>query len=580
MSRTHLALLPPGWRRVLAGAAAWLAFWPLSLAHAQCPPIIPPPGYLPEQEPNNTVSTAQAWPQPLTIYGEQTTAGDPDFFRLDGLPPESAVLFTVTPDTFNPRLRIWGLQGPNWILLQDWVDMGATCDTETATYGGWDPCSPLVPVTQVALQVARSPLSPPQNGHYTASAMIVAGTVPVGDCCLYPISVGAFPYTDTQNTGASFRDHGFNSSADVWYELVLDSGGTLTAQTCAAATNFDTYLRVIDDDCQTVLDSNDNSIACGVGSTKSWLSKVLAAGTYYVMVEGAGAATGTYQLDLNFITCNAVVPGPGALYELEPNDEWPMAQPWPVSQELYGEQTSLGDPDWFHLIGVNVGDLVTLSVQPDTFDPTVTLYAATATGMVMVAQANDAGYCGSESLTWYYDPCVPMVPIGGLYVSVDQGMAGAPTYGHYGGSITLVQTPVPVGDCCLYPLSVGAFPYTDTQNTGASFRDHGFNSSADVWYELVLDSGGTLTAQTCAAATNFDTYLRVIDDDCQTVLDSNDNSVVCGLGSTKSWLSKVLAAGTYYVMVEGAGAATGTYQLDLNFITCNAVVPEIGRAHV
>jgi hypothetical protein len=575
MNSVAWAILAPWQRRALAGATVWLVLWPLALAHGQCPPVMPPPNAIYELEPNNTPPLAQPWPFPQPVYGEQTTVGDPDCFLLLGVPPDQAVRFLVVPDTFNPRLRLWGMTAGIWTMLLE-ADEAGYCEAEQVVYGGWDPCQVAVPVEQLVLQVVRSPLQPPTNGSYLATAELVSSNIPPGDCCAYPIVVGGFPYTDTQTTSASYRDMGFNSSADVWYRLELAQGGLLRAETCAAATTFDTMLWLVGDDCQTVLHSNDDNSLCGPLSTKSHLAWTLLAGTYYVVVEGSGAATGTYQLDLTLATCNQVVPGPGALLELEPNDEWMMAQPWPASMQLFGEQTLMGDADWFRLESAGVHGEYSVTIQPDTFDPVVTAYVLTDLGVVPVATANSGGFCESEQLTFFVDPCAPIHIVGGPYVAVTQNEVGMPMHGHYAGSFSVGPNPIPAGDCCQYPISVGAFPYTDTQATTSGFRDQGFNASADVWYRLDLDQGGVLTAQTCAAATTFDTMLRVLDDDCQTVLDSNNDSNICGLGSSRSWLSKALAAGTCYVMVEGNGNATGTFQLDLSFLGCNAVVPGPG----
>jgi len=190
--------------------------------------------------------------------------------------------------------------------------------------------------------------------------------VPVGDCCQYPIGVGAFPFNDSKDTSVSYRDMGLNSSADVWYQVVLDQAGMLMAETCGAATTYDTMLWLLDDDCSTVLDSNDDNPLCGIGSSKSRLSKALTAGTYYVVVEGSGAAEGTFALHMTFTTCNGVVPGPGAQFELEPNDEPWMAQPWNLEQQIYGEHSPAGDVDFFRLLLPDPQAGFELTFQPDT----------------------------------------------------------------------------------------------------------------------------------------------------------------------------------------------------------------------
>ncbi len=315
------AASPPGWLRVLACATFWLALWPLSLAHGQCLPIIPAPGEYLELEPNDNPSQAQPWPAQIPLLGEQTLAGDPDCFLLDGLPPELSFELLLTPDTFNPRLVLFGFSGGLWLPLHE-ADESGWCESERLMVTGWDPCQTLQPVERWCLQVTHSPLTPPTNGSYRAQVIPVPTAVPLGDCCQYPIPVPTgLSYTDTQNTGAAFRDLGFGPAPDVWYQLVLDQTTLLTAQTCGGLTNFDTMLRVVDDDCVTVLASNDNSSACGVGSVQSWLFTCLTAGTYYVVVEGSGTASGAFTLNL------ALRPS-GAAASLVVGDWGRLAEEW------------------------------------------------------------------------------------------------------------------------------------------------------------------------------------------------------------------------------------------------------------
>lgn len=287
----------PWWRRGLAEAAAWLVLWPLHLALAQCPPLLPPPGCLEEMEPNNDFWAATPWPVDQPLCGFQNLPTGSDYFRLEGLPSAMAVAITLQPDTFNPLLRLWTEEGGSPRLLAQ-SDASGWCQAEMIQGGGWDPCVQLVPVQGLVLEVAQSPLSMPSSGRWMASALVLGSSVPQGDCCTYPLVVSAFPYSDTRSTATQYRDMGFGPTSDVWYRLDLSSAGFLTAQTCGAGTTFDTVLRVVGEDCATVIAQNDNSVACGVGSLQSWLGTCLSAGTYYVVVEGAGTASGTFTLSL------------------------------------------------------------------------------------------------------------------------------------------------------------------------------------------------------------------------------------------------------------------------------------------
>lgn len=561
-SRASLGRVP-WWRRSLAEAAVWLVLWPMNLALAQCPPIFPPPGCQMEFEPNNEIWLATPWMVDQPLCGTQNLATGSDFFRLEGLPPELGVTIQVQPDTFNPLLRLWTLDNGSPLLLGT-SDASGWCQVEQISGRSWDPCQPFVMVNGLYLEVAQSPLTMPSSGSWMAFAAVLPTGVPMGDCCQYPIGAGPFPFTDTRNTAVDYRDMGFGASPDVWYRLDLPSAGILTAQTCGGSTAFDTVLRLVDEDCTTVLDMNDNSVRCGAGSTRSWLRKAVSAGAYYLVVEGAGSASGIFQLDVDFTTCAGISPDPGMLFEMEPNDLWSMAQPWPVELGLFGEQTPLGDSDWFMLTGVRPGELVQLSVQPDSFDPVLRVYGLEAGSPVLLAQSDGGAFCEAEQvLVGGWDPCTVLVPIDALLVEIACSPATLPSSGNYSASALVVAPGVPQGDCCQYPISVGGFPFSDSQNSGVAFRDMGFGPAPDVWYRIQLEQAGLLTAQTCGGGTTFDTVLRVVDDDCATVIAQNDNSVACGVGSLQSWLSTCLAAGTYYVVVEGASGASGSFALSL-----------------
>ena len=80
--------------------------------------------------------------------------------------------------------------------------------------------------------------------------------------------------------------------------------------------------------------------------------------------------------------------------------------------------------------------------------------------------------------------------------------------------------------------------------------------------ELLLPNSGNITISTCNNLTDYDTVLRIYNTSgLNTQLHANDDSC----NSTKSQIAASLAAGTYYVVVEGLGGAEGNFELS---ITC------------
>ena len=536
-------------------------FWPVNLAWSICGPVVPPQPNQPEFEPNDLPEMAQPMTLLPPVVGEMTPAGDSDFFLIVDLPAMEGLQLSIEADFWNPLLRLWGL-GPFGFSVLAEVDDEPFCAPEQLVYGP-DPCLNATPVDAYVVEVAHSPMEPPGMGAYALHAVPWPASVPQGDCCAWPLPAGALPWSDTRSSASPYRDQGFGSAPDVWYRIDLEQAGTLVAQTCNGASGFDTVLRLVDDDCQTVLASNDDSNVCGFGSSLSWLTWPLPAGTYYVVVEGAAGTSGSYTLDLSLAQdCLPVaIPDPH-VPELEPNGDWTLAQPIPEWPAVHGE-ISDGDEDWF-LLPVPSGAGVDVQLETDFFDGVLRIWGLEDGTPVLLAESDAGGVCEAEQAGFgATDPCLQLQHIDGVAVQVTTNQTLQP-FAHYNMTTTVVASSVPAGDCCLHPLSVGSLPYSDTRSSASPYRDQGFGSAPDVWYRLTVDAATALTASTCGASTNFDTVLRLVDDDCQTVLQSNDDSPVCGSpSSTKSFFAACLDPGTYYVVVEGAGGASGTYDLQL-----------------
>jgi len=99
--------------------------------------------------------------------------------------------------------------------------------------------------------------------------------------------------------------------ADVAYTLNLSDSTTISVTTCAVFTDYDTKLEIFTADTNCTATTTGNYIddaACTISSVNptnfaATLSDVtLAAGTYYIVVDGFGGNTGNYQVDVTDIT--------------------------------------------------------------------------------------------------------------------------------------------------------------------------------------------------------------------------------------------------------------------------------------
>jgi hypothetical protein len=93
----------------------------------------------------------------------------------------------------------------------------------------------------------------------------------------------------------------------------------------------------------------------------------------------------------------------------------------------------------------------------------------------------------------------------------------------------------------------------------------GSDTAEDTWYKVTLPVGGTVTAWTTCLGPGFPTYdtrLGVFRADF-TLVTCNDDDPSCGYQSRISDL--VLAAGTYYIVVDGYNGASGPYELNVTW---------------
>ncbi len=114
----------------------------------------------------------------------------------------------------------------------------------------------------------------------------------------------------------------------------------------------------------------------------------------------------------------------------------------------------------------------------------------------------------------------------------------------------------------------GQVPFSDTRYT-PSYADDINNPNPDVFYKFQVSSRATVEMDMCDA--NFDTYIYLYNSS-QTRIAANDDSGICG--STASYLSQTVDAGTYYIICEGYSSRSGTYTLDV-YISNAAPVPDV-----
>ena len=148
----------------------------------------------------------------------------------------------------------------------------------------------------------------------------------------------------------------------------------------------------------------------------------------------------------------------------------------------------------------------------------------------------------------------------------------------FAGALALVLAAAPVrvsaqngNDTCAQamPINIGgtSMDATDGETRTGPYPtcDGVAHTAPEVWFTVGGD-GNTLTADTCNSA-DYDTQITVYCADCDPgsitcVAGNDDKEPGCGSGTSEvSWCSR--AGATYYVMVHGADAQTGFFDLSI-----------------
>jgi hypothetical protein len=130
-----------------------------------------------------------------------------------------------------------------------------------------------------------------------------------------------------------------------------------------------------------------------------------------------------------------------------------------------------------------------------------------------------------------------------------------------------------VGDSASNPIVIASLPYTDIQNTAECFTNQyavAFGSP-DVFYQVTTGPDATgLIIDLCNAATDFDTYLYLVDATGTTTLFDNDDN-----GGSCSFLDVPVSPNTTYLIVVEGSLSTdeGTFEITVEEVTDPVIVP-------
>jgi hypothetical protein len=363
-----------------------------------------------------------------------------------------------------------------------------------------------------------------------------------------PIVAGTFgspfQYSDSQNTIKFSNDYQGRPGNDVFYKFTLTEKMEITISHCGSLIS-DTYLSLLNA-LGTVIDYNDN---CDIYRSQcsnyyhSHLTKILSAGTYYVVSEGYsenGVIRTTIQGDTNF-TGNTLQ-DPILVGSFGLAFQYSDLQDTNNFTNNYSERST---NDVFYKFTLTKEMMVTIKHCESSLQDTY-VYLLDASGNEIDyyrAYSSDTP-CSNTS----YPYLKKTLPAGTYYV-VSEGRS------ENGIITTCIEGKIPLtGNTLQNPIVAGsfasAFQYSNSQNTVNFTNDYG-DEAYDVFYKFTLTVPMEVTMSHCGS-TLSDTYLSLLDASGNEI-DYNDDYSGDGQCSSDrhSRLKKILPAGTYYVVSEG-----------------------------
>lgn len=364
---------------------------------------------------------------------------------------------------------------------------------------------------------------------------------------------GTAPFTQTQNTNGATQSCTYSTAGDHVWAVTISCAGTWTFSTCSANTLYDTELHLGSGCCQNNLATNDNS--CG---TSSQISVFLNPGTYYLTVEGSGAATGQYQLSVtggpatcyctawatSFWTDFIKIVDVGSIYNVSG---------WSSYSDYTAQSTTM-----------NIGNSYPMTVTKGYTYVNIDLAVWIDWNQNMVFDATEEIPVSNSPSAGPYNITVvpPVTAVLGPTRMRLRLVTNAATSPCGGQGWEVEDYTVVVAPACAVDFTVSAPYNSSTVVLPPGSATCGYSGGSDHVYAVDITCAGDYTFSLCNATTNFNTEMWVGTSCCNSSLGYNDDGPgSCGTASQIT--INGLAPGTYYVTISGVGGATGNYALSI-----------------
>ncbi|MBI5499193.1 MAG: DUF4215 domain-containing protein [Deltaproteobacteria bacterium] len=386
------------------------------------------------------------------------------------------------------------------------------------------------------------------------------GAAPTNDACAGAIEItasGTFTGATCAATGDYTATCGASAGGpDVVYRLTLAVAADVTMDTVGSSYDAVLHLHSSGSCPGPELACDDNTAGGTPGQARFFRN--LAAGSYWVIVDGAGAGgRGNYVLNVDVSS----TPPPAndacaAAIDISAGGVFTGSTATAADDHTYScTPSAAGGRDVWYTFTLAARELVYIdTVDGNTWDSVLQLRQGACGSAAAVACADDQCRTYSGGLR---SQIVRELDAGTYFVVVDGWNAGA------AGGFTLRFQHAP----CLGATAIPGNGNYNGTTAGAGNDQTGTCGGAtadDVLYYVPMCGPRSVTFSTCSAATLFDTVLYVRGGSCTAAdLACNDNNPLCASGALASSVTAALPQGLSFVVVDGFFGAGGAYRLNV-----------------
>jgi cysteine-rich repeat protein len=388
------------------------------------------------------------------------------------------------------------------------------------------------------------------------------GTAPANDTCAgaIDVSAGGTFVGSTCAAGNTFTATcgGGAASPDVVHRLVLATSADVTLDSVGSDFDAVIHLRSGTTCPGTQLVCDDNSAGGTPGQAR--IFRNLAAGTYWVVMDGAGAGNrGNYTLNVSV----SATPPPvndacaGAI-DITAGGVFSGSTAQAADDHTYScTPSATGGRDVWYRFTLAQREVVYLdTVDGNTWDSILQIRSGTCAASTAVACADDQcrSYSGS-----YRSQIVQILDPGTYFVVVDGWNTGAA--GNF--ALRFQHSPCTAAT----PIAAnGRYTGTTTGQGNDSAGACGGATAADAAYYVGLCAPRSVTFSTCDRGTAFDTVVYARAGGCAAgdEVACNDNTSACTVNPLHSTVTAALPQGLSFVVVDGFYSAEGAFALNVS----------------